>query len=78
VRRTLSDGWAGGDRIASCAIAVEFFVVEEQRSERPTHVTFDVVGEHAQEDVSGSPAQFFEISLKRRCSLGFHLEAPGG
>ena len=23
-------------------------------------------------------AQVLEISLKRRCSIGFHLEAPGG
>ena len=28
--------------------------------------------------VEGSPAQFLEISEKRRCSMGFHLEAPVG
>ena len=27
---------------------------------------------------SGSPAQFLEISEKRRCSIGFHLEVPVG
>ncbi len=45
-------GLGGRDRIASCTLDVEFFVVEEQRSERLAHVPLDVVGEHAQEDVS--------------------------
>ena len=26
----------------------------------------------------GSPAQFLLISENNRCSIGFHLEAPGG
>ncbi len=27
---------------------------------------------------SGTPVQFLDTSLKRRCSIGFHLEAPPG
>jgi hypothetical protein len=36
------------------------------------------VVENLLEESSGSPAQFREISEKRRCSMGFHLEAPVG